>query len=767
MVGAMVVIPIAALAAPLPSPGDISAQAALAVPPADRPRHWDAGRALLGPAAGPGARQRWLARIALEWAASSAAGPSDRLFDLQPAAWVVLQAGGPDPLVEALLAAAPDATLCLVLDADAALAGKTSARPPPQLARCDGFEQEAQCTAAQVLLHLERGQVPVALIGQDRQLVRRVRALLERQQVPLVDETGWALSTTRAAAQVMALLRAAQPRAGTDALFDWLKSLPAWPGRANAASLVQQLERLCRRRGLSRAEQLDHAGLEAELAAFWSDARIELDRLRAGRQSVAAWLLCLRAALQGCGAWPSLEGDDAGRSVLQSLKLAPGAAAHDAWRDAAGSALLLAGEFVAWIDAVLEQANFTPAAPADADAGVVVTPLARAMLRPFAAVVCPGADDRHLGAAAPPHPLLSDGERQALRVPGRAERLQREAWAFAHVLDRPHVTLLRRHVDAGGEPLADSPLVQRLALDLADRGRQFAPWLDPRPRQVPGVLPVQRPLPSAATRLPARVSASAVEALRDCPYRFFARHVLSLREDDELEAQIEKRDYGSWLHAVLNAFHRARAAPDSGPAEQARLYAVAMAVQAELGLPDDEFLPFAASFARLAPRYIAWLHERDAAGAVWQDGERDCRIRPAELDGVEMHGVIDRIDRVQPGAALQLIDYKTGSASRLKSRLSDPLEDTQLAFYAALVAPETDAPVQALYLALDEANGVVAIPHPQVQRSARVLVHELGGELARLRAGAPLPALGEGDTCEHCEARGLCRRDHWQDGAAR
>jgi ATP-dependent helicase/nuclease subunit B len=37
----------------------------------------------------------------------------------------------------------------------------------------------------------------------------------------------------------------------------------------------------------------------------------------------------------------------------------------------------------------------------------------------------------------------------------------------------------------------------------------------------------------------------------------------------------------------------------------------------------------------------------------------------------------------------------------------------------------------------------------------------LAGEWQRLKDGAALPALGEGSVCETCEARGLCRRDHW------
>ena len=42
-------------------------------------------------------------------------------------------------------------------------------------------------------MHVERGETPVALIAQDRVLVRRVRALLERSAVVHADETGWRL----------------------------------------------------------------------------------------------------------------------------------------------------------------------------------------------------------------------------------------------------------------------------------------------------------------------------------------------------------------------------------------------------------------------------------------------------------------------------------------------------------------------------------------------------------------------------------------------
>ncbi|MFL6660952.1 MAG: RecB family exonuclease, partial [Rhizobacter sp.] len=178
-----------------------------------------------------------------------------------------------------------------------------------------------------------------------------------------------------------------------------------------------------------------------------------------------------------------------------------------------------------------------------------------------------------------------------------------------------------------------------------------------------------------------------------------------------------------------------------------------------------------ASFARFAPRYVEWLHGRDRSGALWQQGEVELVARPAEWAGIEMHGVIDRVDRIpQPdgGALAQLIDYKAGNVQRLRDLAKTPQEDTQLAFYAALMAAQPEAgadigaEIGALYLPLDESGPIKEIVHIEVEASGRRLVAGIGNELERLRAGAPLPALGEGAACGYCEARGLCRRDQWQ-----
>jgi ATP-dependent helicase/nuclease subunit B len=204
---------------------------------------------------------------------------------------------------------------------------------------------------------------------------------------------------------------------------------------------------------------------------------------------------------------------------------------------------------------------------------------------------------------------------------------------------------------------------------------------------------------------------------------------------------------------VLHRFHRERGD------DAAALQAAADAELAALGLDAAAMLPYRASFESFAPAYLAWWAERASAGWSWDQGETEHEVHPPALAPTGLHGRLDRLDT--RGDTRCVLDYKTGGADRFKRSVKRPLEDTQLVFYAALLADATPGPVEAAYLTLDEPAAPQLIAHPGVQNSAVAMLEGLGGELRRLRAGAALPALGEGQACELCEVRGLCRRDQW------
>ena len=710
---------------------------AAAVPPAGRAAWVAAQRPQLVPAGGALAWESLVLAVALEWAGASDY-PTDVLWGdaAQAEALVLLQGLQPDPLAEAL--AARWATrgdgrvlrLPLVEDEEAPPEAGAWALHP-----CGDAEDEAQRAAACVLDHLAGGRAPVALVALDRLLSRRVFALLAGAGVAVKDETGWKLSTTRAAAQVLALLRAAAPEAGTDAVLDALKQCPRWPEAA-----VHALERDWRRHELARwAEVLAVPERRERLPEGWTEL---LAALQAPRP-LADWLAALTQALHDSGLWPALEGDAAGQGVLRALWLGDAAP----W-PRAGTRRLSHGAFSAWVREVLEGASFAPPSPAGAP--VTLLPLAQLLGRRFAAVVAPGCDDTHLSAAPEAPGDWSAAQREALGLPDR-ERLAaaaRRAWGV--LLRQPRLDLLWRQQERD-EPVLPSPWVQVLRAEAAP---------DPRPARALEPEAVVPPQPSAPHLLPDALSASAYQDLRDCPYRFFALRQLALIERAELEAGPDKRDLGNWLHAVLRSFHEHRPEPCPRAADRERLDAWADAEARRMGLADAAFLPFRAVWPALRERYLDWLHDeyepRERARFEAAELERRVNLGPWTL-----MGKLDRVDR-QPtpeGDIAVVIDYKTESRSRTEGRVKQPMEDTQLAFYAALLPDET---LRAAYLSLSEGReGKAWIEQPEVLPARDALLAGLPHDLQRIADGHPMPALGEGAACDYCAARGLCRKDFW------
>ena len=66
----------------------------------------------------------------------------------------------------------------------------------------------------------------------------------------------------------------------------------------------------------------------------------------------------------------------------------------------------------------------------------------------------------------------------------------------------------------------------------------------------------RRPAPAVpAQLLPERISASGYNSLVACPYQYYGRYVLGLRETDEVREEMEKRDYGEFVHRILRRMH--------------------------------------------------------------------------------------------------------------------------------------------------------------------------------------------------------------------
>ena len=676
-------------------------------------------------------------RIALAWTGVSAF-PTDCLFEAKPAFFAVIQGFQVEPLTEALKThfGEKSVSIQLCLPGDYSPSEQTHL---PSLRAALDLEDEAEQAAACVLAHLAQGRSPVALIAQDRLLTRRVGAMLGEHGIAMRDETGWKLSTTRAAASLMCLLRALPWDASTDAVLDWLKHAPAFDG---AAVISAEIE--LRKAGVRAWRELPTKPHEAFAVTQQLAVRVDAQRRALSwARPLNEWLQDLRAGLQLAGQWDALAFDSAGETVLDVLRLQEGAEAEFEL-----TPTLKLPAFTSWVNQALEGETYAPTHPTNEQ--VVILPLAQLLGRPMQAVVFPGCDEIRLQVSPDPAGRWTPAQRELLGLHSRQtlDSMARQAWQYA--IQLPHVDLLWRTSEAG-ERLMPSGFVQEMLLD-----HMPALAADARSLRALQAQATQHPMPTGEALPVKRLSASAYEDLRRCPYRFFALRQLKLQEADELDSEISKRDFGNWLHSLLRYFHEALKESPT-PVHQARLAMINIAAERAtqaLGLSDSEFLPFAAAWPRVREGYLTWLSAHEASGAVFETAEV---WREMPLGEITLIGKLDRIDR-QGSEHTLLIDYKTEPRATTAERIKDGLEDTQLAFYAALMEDDTLA---AAYVNLGEKDPTRTYEQPDIVGLRDELIDSILTDMARIARGAPLPALGEGKACDYCAARGLCRKDFW------
>jgi ATP-dependent helicase/nuclease subunit B len=642
---------------------------------------------------------------------------------------------------------------------------------PLRILKAHSLEQEAAVAAGQVLRWLAAGQRRIGIVAFDRLTARRMRALLERRRVLLADESGWKLSTTSAATCAMRWVEAATGGFLQRDVLDWLKSphvfadIPAAGREAAVARLeaairennvlagLPAMRKALRSGRTYRAEETDGAaGVQADTPAR-DLALALLDRMEQAARpwsrraaTLAEWCALLIETLGELDAGAALAADAAGKEVFDVLAdLSAALAVRDAPRYAVS-------EWRAWLAAELEAATFRDAA---IDSPVVLTTLQGALLRDFEAVLLVGADAAHLPGEAADAPLLTPRLRAELGLATREQDALELRDRLALLLAQAPETAATWRASERGDPNPLAPLLLRVDALYRAAGRPSLVVEAPAPAGASAPADLTAPAPAAPQLLPRRVSVSAYGSLIVCPYQFFARHLLKLNEQDQVREEFEKRDYGQWVHQLLNRFHQAFPRITGVPRES--LLAALRALAEEEFAAALEFnylsLGWKLRWEELAVPYLEWQLRREEQGWSWQAGERRGE---AEVGGVMLSGRLDRIDR-GADASLEVLDYKTQSASVLRARTRDAGEDVQLAIYSMLEAEHGQCSASFVSLDGDAVTTVPANPHhlPEDEWQRVAMLFDA------LQSGAGMPANGIAGACNYCEMRGLCRRDVW------
>ena len=656
----------------------------------------------------------------------------------------------------------------------AALLLKEQAALPLRLFGAHSLEQEARAAELQVRRWLLEGKQNIALVAQDRLVARRVRALLERAGVLVCDETGWTMSTLAVSTVLMRWLDALQSDFYYLDLLDLLKSPFIFSDQSAALrkQAVYQIEQMVRKHGVaSRLDAfLDMARGNTEagtaLARLRQAARA-LQKTEGRRQKpISIWLQALHESLEMLGVIEGWRQDGAGQQLLQLLEL---------WHEElqGDTAAYSFAEWRRWLAHQLDRHTFRDAAM---ESPVLLTHLAATRWRSFDAVLLLGADAAHLPAMDKGSLWFNDAVRRALGLPTSETRLAQERDDLFSLLAMNGTLLATWQASKNGEPNLLSPYLEMLRAqhrllfghDLMDRELggmiEFAQVRVPEDRgqrtedRGPVGLPLLAEMPRPAVPnnlIPSRISPSGYNSLVACPYQYFARHVLHLNELDEVREDVEKRDYGEWVHLILHRFHEEFPVLEGRERDELKLALERIGSEVFAPAVARDFLARAwlLRWQQAIPAYLDFQLESEARGWRYREGEMQFDLNLA--DDLTLHGRIDRIDATREGVK-RVLDYKTTGATGLRNRLKEAGEDVQLACYAI-----AEGAVEAAFISIEKEKVVaVASPH-DVSLLARANVERLSALFAQMRQGAALPAHGADEACEYCEMRGLCRKGSW------
>jgi len=287
------------------------------------------------------------------------------------------------------------------------------------------------------------------------------------------------------------------------------------------------------------------------------------------------------------------------------------------------------------------------------------------------------------------------------------------------------------------------------------------------------------PGPGLRALLPAWHSASALEELARCPYRYFLRRVVRLDPPEEPEEALalSPAELGEIAHGILRRLGRDVAAGkgwgDIGAA--ARSEVERFARENPTGLP-GLFRIRCRGVERDVARLAAWERKRAAERPGWRvDRVEEAFSLPATSLLPALRGRVDRIDRGPAGEA-RVIDYKYRDPARgeippdlIRHGLSH-----QVPVYLAFAASLSPAPsaVSAAFYFLRNGFGVEEAPEWDEIRVEWAA--SLAGWLSLAAAGAfpPLPhhrftSAGRASPryCDSCPFRDHCRVSPVYDGS--
>lgn len=270
--------------------------------------------------------------------------------------------------------------------------------------------------------------------------------------------------------------------------------------------------------------------------------------------------------------------------------------------------------------------------------------------------------------------FLPDSLRRRLKLRHEEDRLARDAYLATSLVESRReggrVCFVAGKTGATGDVLRPSRLLFQCGdADLPRRaGQLFATPAEEQaghPSTIPFRLEAVPPpdLPAGGLVLE-RIWVTAFRDYLYCPFRYYLKHVLGMKAMDDQKTELDAMDFGSMVHEALHRMALDEVMRRTKDVDRLREFLCAEAsswVFQKFGpsppLQVQMQLQSAGQRLGQAARVQAGLLREG-----WEIVRTEMPIR-GEVEGVQVRGKIDRIDRHRGTGEIRLLDYKTSEKS--------------------------------------------------------------------------------------------------------
>ena len=653
---------------------------------------------------------------------------------------------------------------------------------------CKGHEEQAHAVELQVRRWLLNGKTNIGIVTENRRLARRVRALLERADVPLQDLAGWALSTTRAGAVLERWLECIEEDFSHQPFLDLLKSPfilsmmdPQLVKHAayrlehdiiRQENIPRQLYKY-RKSIQAREEKLQWSSEVSssliDILDIFDSANSLLKPLLKGSHDAREYIDALSSSIKCIGMTSLLEKDLAGIRIIEML---------DTLKHSADQYTLKFNwsDFRTWLGRSLEKFVFT----ADNSASpVTLMGLGQSRLQQFDALIIASAEQQHLPGKTNITPFFNNAVRLQLNLSTNQEMLTERFHHFRRLLEASPDVLITANNEENGEEVPLSPWLEIIhhfyqqAYSISLEDQELKSLIANAGTSV--IRCTDKSLPEKTTQaksslpnklIPTQYSPSSYQTLMNCPYQFFASRGLKLAVNEEVQEALSKSDYGERVHRCLEAFHqKVDWLPDPFKdvvTDENREEAISTLEEISLIVfskdIDDSFehRGWFEQWLKLVPIYIDWQIQ-NAKESHFYKAELNSHISWG--NNIELSGRLDRIDKNESG--LDIIDYKTGKSATLVDIKAG--EAVQLPFYAVLAHKELKLPISRVRY-LNFSNGIkegAQLSGDELETISHKISQRLADIIEEITNGKELTAWGDDATCQYCNINRVCRKQAW------